>query len=74
MTRKTSLKAWKLTKRYGIKIKGTNNLLEHLVLDPKSMTLKVFHQVSFLRAHLKKSKQEPLNLYFEESLKRQGPL
>lgn len=74
MTRKTSLKAWKLTKRYGIKIRGTDNLLEHLVLDPKSMTLKVFHQVSFLRAHLEKSKQEPLNLYFEESLKRQGPL
>lgn len=72
MTRKTSLKAWKLTKRYGIKIKGTNNLLEHLVLDPKSMTLKVFHQVSFLRAHLEKSRQEPLNLNFEESLRRQG--
>lgn len=72
MTRKTSLKAWKLTKRYGIKIRGTDNLLEHLILDTKSMTLKVFHQVSFLRAHLEKSKQEPLNIDFEESLRRQG--
>ncbi|KAH6987171.1 hypothetical protein EDB80DRAFT_782540 [Ilyonectria destructans] len=72
MTRKTSLKAWKLTKRYGIKIRGTDNLVEHLALDLKTMTLKVFHQVSFLRAHLAKSKQEPLDLNFEESLRRQG--
>lgn len=72
MARKTSLKAWKLTKRYGIKIRGTDNLLEHLVLDLKTMTLKVFHQVSFLRAHLAKSKQEPLDLNFEESLRRRG--
>ncbi|KAH8881806.1 hypothetical protein GQ53DRAFT_466617 [Thozetella sp. PMI_491] len=70
MIAKKSLKAWKLSKRYGIKIKGTENLLEHLVLDPRTKTLKVFHQVSFLRAHLTKSKQEPLNLSFEESLKR----
>ena len=67
---KASLKAWKLTKRYGIKIRGTDNLLEHLVLDRKSMTLKVFHQVSFLRAHLAKSKDNSLDLGFEESLKR----
>lgn len=72
MARKTSLKAWKLTKRYGIKIRGTDNLVEHLALDLKTMTLKVFHQVSFLRAHLAKSKQEPLDLNFEESLRRQG--
>ncbi|CAG9938596.1 unnamed protein product [Clonostachys rosea f. rosea IK726] len=67
---KKQLKAWKLSKRFSIKIRKTNNLLEHLILDPKNMTLKVFHQVSFLRAHLEKTKNEPLDLSFEESLKR----
>lgn len=67
---KSSLKAWKLSKRYGIKIRGTNNLLEHLVLDVKTMTLKVFYQVSFLRAHLAKSKDDLLDLNFEESIRR----
>jgi hypothetical protein len=67
---KSSLKAWKLTKRCGIKIRATDNLLEHLALDPKSMTLKVFHHVSFLRGHLTKTREQPLDLSFEESLKR----
>lgn len=70
ITRKTSLKAWKLTKRYGIKIKGTENLLEHLVLDLETRTLKVFHQLSFLRAHLTKSKGHPMDMNFEDSLRR----
>ncbi|KAK4180180.1 hypothetical protein QBC36DRAFT_205161 [Triangularia setosa] len=65
-----SIKAWKLVKRYGIKIRGTNDLLEHLDLDLKTMTLKVFHQVSFLRGHLSKTKDASLNLSFEESVKR----
>ncbi|KAM5355021.1 hypothetical protein ACJ41O_001667 [Fusarium nematophilum] len=69
LTSKTSLKAWKLSKRYGIKIRATDNLLEHLVLDPKTLTLKVFHHVSFLRAHLVKSKDELLDLNFEQSLR-----
>jgi len=72
VARKSSLKAWKLIKRCGIRIKGTDNLLEHLELDLKTMTLKVFHQVSFLRAHLAKNRQEPLDLGFEESLRRQA--
>lgn len=67
---KKSLKAWKLVKRYGMKIRPTSNLSEHLILDPKTLTLNVFHQVSFLRAHLMKSKDESLDLNFEESLKR----
>ena len=65
-----SLKGWKLVKRYGIKIRGTNNLLEHLDFDTNTMTLKVFHQVSFLRAHLTKTKEQPLDLSFEESIKQ----
>ena len=64
---KSSLKAWKLIKRCGIKIRATDNLLDHLVLDKKAMTLKVFHQVAFLRAHLAKSRNQPLDMAFEES-------
>ncbi|KAF4340255.1 hypothetical protein FBEOM_5830 [Fusarium beomiforme] len=67
---KKALKAWKLHQRYGIEIKATDNLLEHLLLDTRTMTLKVFHQVSFLRAHLEKTRHEPLNLGLEECLKR----
>ncbi|SCO09507.1 uncharacterized protein FFB20_13314 [Fusarium fujikuroi] len=67
---KKSLKAWKLYQRYGIEIKATDNLVEHLYLDISRKTLKVFHQVSFLRAHLEKTRHEPLDLGFEESLKR----
>ena len=70
MKHKRSLKAWKLIKRYGIKIKNTDNLLEHLHLDRKTMTLQVFHQVAFLRAHLAKTRQDPIDLNFEESLKK----
>ncbi|KAK0616427.1 hypothetical protein B0T14DRAFT_434869 [Immersiella caudata] len=70
MKRKKALKAWKLKKRYGLKIRGTNNLLEHLAFDSKTKTLRVFHQVSFLRGHLAKTKDDSLDLTFHESLKR----
>lgn len=66
---KKALKAWKLRKRYGIKLRPTNNLLEHLSFNQSTMVLKVFHQVAFLRAHLEKTKNQPLDLSFEESLK-----
>ncbi|WQF83883.1 hypothetical protein CDEST_08897 [Colletotrichum destructivum] len=65
---KKSLKAWKLAKRYDIKIRPTNNLLEHLAYDAGTKILKVFHQVFFLRAHLAITKNQPLELGFEESL------
>ncbi|KAI1392526.1 uncharacterized protein F4822DRAFT_131716 [Hypoxylon trugodes] len=39
-----SLKAWKLSKRYGIKIRDTNNLLEHLLYNPRERSLLFFHQ------------------------------
>ena len=65
---KKVLKAWKLIRRYRIKIKPTNNLLEHLLYDPRERTLHVFHHTSFLRAHLKRSKNESLELDFSKSL------
>ncbi|KAF5962445.1 hypothetical protein FBULB1_14164 [Fusarium bulbicola] len=66
---KKALKAWKLVRRYGIKIRPTNNLLEHLLYDPREKVLKVFHQTAFLRASLKRTKDEPLDLDFEQALR-----
>ncbi|KAI0023787.1 hypothetical protein F4780DRAFT_727820 [Xylariomycetidae sp. FL0641] len=65
----SSLKAWKLGKRYGIKVKGTDNLLDHLHLDRQTSTLKVYRHVSLIRMQLAKTKHEPLELSMEESLK-----
>ncbi|KAH6962308.1 hypothetical protein BKA56DRAFT_597532 [Ilyonectria sp. MPI-CAGE-AT-0026] len=67
---KKALKAWKLSRRSGIEIKATNNLLEHLAYDSKTRILKIFHQMSFLRAHLERTRDEPLDMSFEDSLKR----
>lgn len=67
---KKALKAWKLSRRCNIEIKATSNLLEHLSFDPGTRSLKVFHHVSFLRAQLEHTKDEPLTLGFEDSLKR----
>lgn len=67
--RKT-LKAWKLIGRYNIEIKPTSNLLEHLLYDSSTRSLKVFHHVSFLKAQLRRTRDESLGLGFEESLER----
>ncbi|KAF5588577.1 uncharacterized protein FSUBG_11434 [Fusarium subglutinans] len=66
---KKALKAWKLVRRYGIKIRPTNNLLDHLLYDPREKVLKVFHQTAFLRTSLKQTKDEPLDLDFEQALR-----
>ncbi|KAK4654963.1 hypothetical protein QC762_405890 [Podospora pseudocomata] len=47
-----SLKAWKLKERLGIKFRPTNNLAEHLVFDPDSQSLYLFHHAGYLKAHL----------------------
>lgn len=64
-----SLKAWKLVKRNKIKIRPTNNLIEHLRYDSKDRVLKVFHQTTFLQTQLRRWKDVPFDLGFEESLK-----
>ncbi|KAF9767739.1 hypothetical protein IL306_015055 [Fusarium sp. DS 682] len=64
-----SLKAWKLVKRNKIKIQPTNNLIDHLLYDPKGRVLNVFHQTMFLQSHMKWSKDFDLDLNFEESMK-----
>ncbi|KXJ88187.1 hypothetical protein Micbo1qcDRAFT_214835 [Microdochium bolleyi] len=64
------LKLWKLHSRFDLDIVGTNNIFEHLKLDPLARTLKIFHQVAFLRAQLQLADGLPLAMNFEESLKR----
>ncbi|KAH7119253.1 hypothetical protein EDB81DRAFT_914798, partial [Dactylonectria macrodidyma] len=49
---KSSMKAWKLQKRLGVRFRGTNNLAEHLLFDPRSNCLYLFHHAEFLKAHL----------------------
>ncbi|KAF5595319.1 hypothetical protein FPCIR_4479 [Fusarium pseudocircinatum] len=66
---KGSLKAWKLAKRNKIKIRPTNNLIDHLLYDPKDRVLNVFHQTMFLQSQLKRWKDVAFDLNFEESLK-----
>ncbi|KAL4722206.1 hypothetical protein ACLX1H_010984 [Fusarium chlamydosporum] len=66
---RSSLKAWKLVRRNKIKIQPTNNLIDHLLYDPKSRVLSVFHQTMFLQSHIKWSKDVALDLNFGESLK-----
>lgn len=69
LQRKKPLKAWKLVKRNKIKIRATNNLLEHLHYDPQDRVLKVFHQTMFLQAQLKRSRGMHLDAGFEECLR-----
>ncbi|RSL95485.1 hypothetical protein CDV31_013882 [Fusarium ambrosium] len=64
-----SLKAWKLVKRSNIRIQPTNNLIDHLLYDPKDRVLKVFHQTMFLQSQIKRYKNVDFDLTFEESLK-----
>jgi hypothetical protein len=49
---KRSLKAWELESRLGITFKKTENLAQHLLLDPESRFLYLFHHAAFLRAKL----------------------
>lgn len=64
-----SLKAWKLVKRGNIRIRPTNNLIDHLLYDPKDRVLNVFHQTMFLQTQIKRHKNVVFDLTFEESLK-----
>ncbi|KAK2589821.1 hypothetical protein QQS21_012501 [Conoideocrella luteorostrata] len=67
---KASMKAWKLQKRLGISFRGTNNLAEHLLFDPRRNCLYLFHHAEFLKAHLERyqSHDRPLEMTALESL------
>ncbi|KZL88130.1 hypothetical protein CI238_04915 [Colletotrichum incanum] len=67
---KAALKAWKLQRRLGIQFRGTHNLSEHLLLDPRSSCLYLFHHAGFLKAQLRRARyqSQPLTHSMSDSL------
>ncbi|KAF4436470.1 hypothetical protein F53441_13260 [Fusarium austroafricanum] len=59
---RSQLKAWKLQKRLGMSFHPTDNLSEHLTLDTKNNILYLFHHAAYLKAHLAKCRDVPLEL------------
>lgn len=68
---KSSMKAWKLQKRLGMSFRGTDNLAEHLLFEPRDNCLYLFHHAGFLKAHLERFQQDAraLDRSLMESLK-----
>ena len=65
---KPSLMARKVKKRIGMTVRPTNDLRSHLRIDRRTNTLEVFHHVTFLKEHLRLTKDHPRNLTIEKSL------
>ncbi|KAF2143093.1 uncharacterized protein K452DRAFT_226286 [Aplosporella prunicola CBS 121167] len=66
--KKNKMKAWKLSKRAGITFKATDNIVEHLLYDPKDETVRLFHHAAFLKAQLDSSTNHSMSIACEESL------
>jgi hypothetical protein len=66
---KKDLKAWKLKKRQRLQFRPTDNIMEHLLYDPETRIVKVFHHTSYLKAHLARSVDQPIELDTHSSLK-----
>jgi hypothetical protein len=67
-SKQTSLKAWKLHQRLKLQIVRTNDLAEHLVYNPQTKSLAVFHQVEWLKAQISHTKNRKLDETVEASL------
>jgi hypothetical protein len=67
-SKRTSLKAWKLHKRLKLNIVPTNDLAEHLVYNPTTKSLAVFHQVEWLKAQVRYTENRELDEAVELSL------
>lgn len=65
------LKAWKLKKRYGITFLPTNDLVQHLLYDREARSIRIFHQVAFVKAQLRYTTAQghDLGMGIEESVK-----
>ncbi|KAL4886117.1 hypothetical protein BJY04DRAFT_213652 [Aspergillus karnatakaensis] len=66
---KEALKAWELKKRCHLQFLPTNNIMEHLLYDPRTRTVQIFHHTAYLSAHLRHAKGQPLDQSASESLK-----
>ncbi|KAK4450977.1 hypothetical protein QBC34DRAFT_378802 [Podospora aff. communis PSN243] len=65
-----SLKAWKLRKRYRIRISPTDDLAQHLVYNHTTGTLSVFRQVTYLKAQLRHSSDMDISTPASTSIPR----
>jgi hypothetical protein len=63
------LKAWKMAKRYNVRFLATSDLAQHLLYDESARTVKIFHQTSWLRAHLRYIENKNQDAGFEEAAK-----
>ncbi|KAF7898909.1 uncharacterized protein EAF01_008122 [Botrytis porri] len=59
---KDKLRATKLKKHAGLRFQATNDLRNHLRLDQKAGVVEIFHQIAFLKEHLRLSKERPSNM------------
>jgi hypothetical protein len=67
---KTSLRARKLKKVAGLKFRPTDDLRNHLKLDHKAGVVDVFHFTTFLKEHLRLTKDTPCDISVVDCLKR----
>jgi hypothetical protein len=67
-SKQTSLKAWKLHRRLKVQIVRTDDLAEHLVYNPQTKSLAVFHQVEWLKAQISYIKDRKLDETVDVSL------
>lgn len=63
-----ALKARKLQKHAGIKFRGTNNIRRHLMLDRKTNIVEIFHHTSFLKEHLRLTKDCVNDVSFDDCM------
>ena len=64
------LRASKLSKRAGLRFQATNDITSHLKLNRKAKTVEIFHHASFLKEQLRLTKDAPVQLEIDESLKQ----
>ena len=50
----TASVAWNLKQRSGVRIEKTDDIADHLLYNPDTRVLKVFHQMAYLRAQLQR--------------------
>lgn len=70
LEQRKKLTAWELEERFKVRLRPTDNLAEHLVFDGEPRILYIFSHVNFLKAHLKRSIEEPVDIGFNKSLKK----
>ncbi|KAI4615058.1 hypothetical protein J4E80_006564 [Alternaria sp. BMP 0032] len=70
LAQRSRLAAWKLKEWHKVRLRPTDNLAEHLVFEPQGTVLRVFRQVGWLKAHLRRSRNKDIDIGFVESLEK----